>query len=58
VQTARELKATVQTLKAEGITTVRGIADALNARGVATPQGKQWHGTSVHRLLKRVETVI
>lgn len=58
MQTARELKATIQALKEEGITAVREIAAALNARGIATPQGKQWHGTSVHRLLKRVETVI
>jgi DNA invertase Pin-like site-specific DNA recombinase len=58
MQTAHELKATIEALKAEGITAVREIAAALNARGIATPQGKQWHATSVHRLLKRVETVI
>lgn len=56
VQGAQTLKATLQTLKGEGISTVREIASALNSRGIATPQGKQWHSTSVHRLLKRVET--
>ena len=56
MKTAHDLKATLETLKAEGITAVREIAAAMNARSIPTPQGKQWHGTSVHRLLKRVET--
>lgn len=52
-QTARSLKPIVEAIKAEGVTTVRGIAEALNARKVATPQGGKWHSTSVHRLLAR-----
>ena len=56
MKTAHDLKATIEALKAEGITAVREIASALNARGIATPQGKQWHSTSVHRLLKRIES--
>lgn len=55
MKSAHDLKATLETLKAEGITTVREIAAALNARSIETPQGKQWHSTSVHRLLKRLE---
>lgn len=55
MKTAQSLKATIEALKAEGITAVREIAVALNARSIATPQGKQWHSTSVHRLLKRLE---
>jgi hypothetical protein len=57
VKTAKDLTATIEELRGEGISTVREIAETLNARGVATPQGKQWHSTSVHRLLKRVEQV-
>jgi DNA invertase Pin-like site-specific DNA recombinase len=55
MKTAHSLKPTIEVLKAEGITAVREIAVALNARSIATPQGKQWHSTSVHRLLKRLE---
>ena len=55
MKTAHNLKATIEAIKAEGITAVREIATALNARSIATPQGKQWHSTSVHRLLKRLD---
>ncbi|MBL9179712.1 MAG: recombinase family protein [Verrucomicrobiaceae bacterium] len=55
VKTAHNLKTTIEALKSEGITAVREVATALNARGIATPQGKQWHSTSVHRLLKRLD---
>jgi DNA invertase Pin-like site-specific DNA recombinase len=55
VKRAHDLTGTIQALRAEGVETVRDVAAALNARGIATPQGKLWHSTSVHRLLKRVE---
>jgi DNA invertase Pin-like site-specific DNA recombinase len=35
--------------------TVRALAVALNERGVPTPNGGQWHASSVHRLLRRIE---
>lgn len=35
--------------------TVRALAEALNERGVPTPKGGQWHASSVHRLLRRIE---
>jgi DNA invertase Pin-like site-specific DNA recombinase len=43
----------VRLIQAAGVTSLRGIADALNARGVATPRGGQWHPQSVGRLLDR-----
>ena len=43
----------VQSIKAAGVTSLRGIADALNARGVQTPRGGQWHARSVARLIER-----
>jgi hypothetical protein len=55
VKTANEMTGTIAAIRGEGITAVREIAEALNARGVATPQGKNWHSTSVYRLLKRME---
>ena len=36
-----------------GTTTLREIAAALNARGVATARGGQWHAKSVANILER-----
>jgi DNA invertase Pin-like site-specific DNA recombinase len=36
-----------------GATTLREIAAALNARGVATARGGQWHAKSVSNILQR-----
>jgi DNA invertase Pin-like site-specific DNA recombinase len=38
-----------------GATTLRQIAQALNARGVATARGGQWHAMSVKNMLDRVK---
>jgi DNA invertase Pin-like site-specific DNA recombinase len=35
-------------------TSLHQIADALNARGIATPRGGQWHAKSVSNVLARV----
>ncbi len=43
----------VRSIQAAGVTSLRGIADALNARGIATPRRGQWHPQSVGRLLER-----
>lgn len=43
----------IQEIKAAGVTTVRGITQALNARGVKSARGGEWHPTAVQRLLKR-----
>lgn len=56
-ETALSLKPVLDELAAAGVTSVRGIADALNSRKIPTPSGKSWHSTSVHRLLKRLETL-
>ncbi len=55
---AASLGTLIQELKAEGITTVRAISDELNRRNVKTSQNTgKWHISSVHRLLKRIETI-
>jgi Recombinase len=36
-----------------GATTLRQIAEALNARGVATARGGQWYAMSVSNVLNR-----
>jgi hypothetical protein len=51
---AENLRAIVEDLRAQGITSVRGIAEALNNSGVRTPRGGDWHKTSTARLLERL----
>ena len=40
-------------IRKSGATTLRAIANALNARGVTTPRGGRWHATSVKNILAR-----
>jgi DNA invertase Pin-like site-specific DNA recombinase len=40
-------------IRKSGATTLRAIADALNARGVPTPRGGRWHAMSVRNVLAR-----
>jgi DNA invertase Pin-like site-specific DNA recombinase len=41
-------------IRKSGTTTLRAIADALNARGVPTPRGGRWHAMGVRNALARV----
>jgi DNA invertase Pin-like site-specific DNA recombinase len=43
----------VRQIKAAGVTTHRGIAQALNDRGVRTARGGSWHDSTVRNLLAR-----
>jgi len=43
----------IKELQRAGATTLRQIADGLNARGVATPRGGRWHPTSVKNVMGR-----
>ena len=43
----------IREIQKAGATTLRAIAEALNARGVATARGGQWHATSVKNMLDR-----
>jgi DNA invertase Pin-like site-specific DNA recombinase len=43
----------IKEVQKSGATTLREIAAALNARGVQTPRGGQWHATSVKNVLER-----
>jgi DNA invertase Pin-like site-specific DNA recombinase len=43
----------VRQLKAQGATTARAIAKALNARGIRTARGGEWHHSTVRNLLAR-----
>ena len=43
----------VKEIQAAGVTTHRGLAATLNARGVETARGGEWHATTVRNLLLR-----
>nr|WP_245332725.1 recombinase-like helix-turn-helix domain-containing protein [Bradyrhizobium erythrophlei] len=45
----------IREAKKAGATTLREIATALNARGVATARGGQWHARSVSNVLERAQ---
>jgi DNA invertase Pin-like site-specific DNA recombinase len=43
----------IETLRASGVTSLAGLAAALNERNVRTARGARWHATSVRNLLAR-----
>ena len=43
----------VEAIKATGISTLAGIANALNARGIPTARGGLWYASTVRNLLAR-----
>jgi DNA invertase Pin-like site-specific DNA recombinase len=45
----------VATIRASGVTTLAGIADALNARGIRSARGRLWRISSAQNLLARSE---
>jgi DNA invertase Pin-like site-specific DNA recombinase len=43
----------VNSLRSNGLADLRGLAKALNDRGVQTARGRQWHVSNVRNLLRR-----
>ena len=43
----------VHSLRAAGVIDLRGLASALNERGVRTARGGRWHVSNVRNLLRR-----
>jgi len=43
----------IRSLQATGVTTTRAIAQALNARGIPTARGGEWHASTVSNVLAR-----
>jgi len=43
----------IEGIRAAGITTLAGIADALNKRGVRTARGGTWHAMTVRNVVRR-----
>lgn len=46
----------IESIRATGVTDLRGIAKALNSRGVRTAQGGRWHGSNVKNIIDRART--
>ena len=52
---ALNLRPVLDTLSAEGITSLGQIAEALNERDMVTPRGGRWHKSSVRNLMARLD---
>jgi len=52
-QHAANVLPVVREIRKAGATSLRQIADALNARGITTPRGGQWYASSVRNVLER-----
>lgn len=48
---AARVRPEIESIRATGVSTLQGIADCLNRRGIATPRGRTWHPASVRNLL-------
>jgi hypothetical protein len=59
VAKAAELAPIIAELQRAGVTSLSGIADALNARRVPTPTGRgQWYAMQVARVLGRLASSV
>ena len=52
-QHAQRVLPVIDAIRADGKTSLRAIADELNARGILTARGGQWYATTVKNLLER-----
>ncbi|SMX45613.1 recombinase family protein [Maliponia aquimaris] len=52
---AEDLRPVIEAIRAEGHTTLRALAEQLNARGIRTRRGRRWHVSNVRNLLGRIE---
>lgn len=53
---AAVVKPIIDAVRASGVTTLAGIAAALNARGVKPARGGEWHPTAVARIIARTRS--
>jgi len=52
-QRAANVVPIMRQIQRSGATSLRQIAEALNARGINAPRGGQWHATSVRNVMAR-----
>jgi hypothetical protein len=50
---ASNVQPIIGSVRAAGVRTLAGIANALNARGISTARGGRWHPATVRRLMAR-----
>jgi Recombinase len=55
---ASRLLPVIEELNVVGITSMRGIAAALDERGIATARGGPWSPAQVQRLMKRIRSTV
>lgn len=54
---AADLKPTIDELRASGVTTLSGLAEALTAKGISTARGSSWwSAVQVQRVLARLRS--
>jgi len=56
-QRAANVLPVIRDIERAGVTTLQGIADALNARGIRTARGRRWYASTVRNLLVRADQV-
>jgi len=56
-QHAANVLPVIHDIERAGVTTLQGIADALNARGIRTARGRRWYASTVRNLLVRGDQV-
>ncbi len=52
---AATLAPVIEELRAQGVSTLKGLAAKLNEAGMQTPRGARWYASSVRNLLARLE---
>jgi hypothetical protein len=54
---AAGLAATIASIKSEGVESARGVAKALNERGIVTARGGQWSARLCHIAVRRARSI-
>ena len=52
---AQNILPLIDAIRRSGVTTLAGIAEALNARGLRSARGGKWHVSSVQGVLEKAE---
>jgi DNA invertase Pin-like site-specific DNA recombinase len=55
IQFATNVVPIIESVQKAGVNSLAGIAEALNARGVATSRGGTWHPTTVKNVMAKLE---
>lgn len=54
---AVDVAVVIASLRKAGLTSLRQIAEGLNARGIPTARGTQWHAATVKRVIERATSL-